>query len=212
VRVAVSPDSCALRFAPASRPSLSLSPLAGGRPLRDAVRCRGSSTLSPSLEGSGGTRRRAPRRRLSLGDAAAFQRGSRERRASAAGVRRAAARRRRHATAGGTAGRRDVCLHRPPIRFRRYHLFGTFRATLWHFIEHMACGLVVFPDPDDRRSTGVRKPENSIMEGFKRAFAAPWPKTLRYQVTEGTLKDFEILDILDSSNWLRIFGAHFIVK
>jgi hypothetical protein len=76
----------------------------------------------------------------------------------------------------------------------------------------MTCGLVVFPDPDDRRSTGVRKPENSIMEGFKRAFAAPWPKTLRYQVTEGTLKDFEIFDILDSSNWLRIFGAHFIVK
>jgi hypothetical protein len=74
------------------------------------------------------------------------------------------------------------------------------------------CGLVVFPDPDVHRSTGVRKPEKSIMEGFKRAFAAPWPKTLRYQVTEGTLKNFEIVDILDSSNWHRIFGTYFIVK
>jgi hypothetical protein len=43
-------------------------------------------------------------------------------------------------------------------------------------------GLVVFltfgPSP------GVTKPEKRIMEGFKRAFSAPWPKTLRYQVME----------------------------
>ncbi|XBI76599.1 hypothetical protein VPH35_069816 [Triticum aestivum] len=31
------------------------------------------------------------------------------------------------------------------------------------------------------RPYGVRKPEKYIMEGFKRAFSAPWPKTLRYQ-------------------------------
>ncbi|TVU42984.1 hypothetical protein EJB05_09413 [Eragrostis curvula] len=31
------------------------------------------------------------------------------------------------------------------------------------------------------RRYGVTKPEKSIKEGFKRAFAAPWPKTLRYQ-------------------------------
>ncbi|KAK3122825.1 hypothetical protein QOZ80_8AG0618870 [Eleusine coracana subsp. coracana] len=31
------------------------------------------------------------------------------------------------------------------------------------------------------RRYGVTKPEKRIMEGFKRAFAAPWPKTLRYQ-------------------------------
>ncbi|KAF8747261.1 hypothetical protein HU200_013251 [Digitaria exilis] len=31
------------------------------------------------------------------------------------------------------------------------------------------------------RRYGVTKPEKGIMEGFKRAFSAPWPKTLRYQ-------------------------------
>ncbi|XP_066330330.1 uncharacterized protein [Miscanthus floridulus] len=31
------------------------------------------------------------------------------------------------------------------------------------------------------RRYGVTKPEKRIMEGFKRAFSAPWPKTLRYQ-------------------------------
>ncbi|KAL5229926.1 hypothetical protein ABZP36_028702 [Zizania latifolia] len=31
------------------------------------------------------------------------------------------------------------------------------------------------------RRYGVRKREEQIMEGFKRAFSAPWPKTLRYQ-------------------------------
>jgi hypothetical protein len=58
---------------------------------------------------------------------------------------------------------------------------------LGHFIEHMAYGLVMFLIADVRRSTGVRKAEKSIMERFKRAFAAPWPKTLRYQMTEGML-------------------------
>ena len=38
--------------------------------------------------------------------------------------------------------------------------------------------------PDVGRSPGVTKPEKGIMEGFKRAFSAPWPKTLRYQVTD----------------------------
>ncbi|CAM0911139.1 unnamed protein product [Alopecurus aequalis] len=31
------------------------------------------------------------------------------------------------------------------------------------------------------RPYGVPRNEKSIMEGFKRAFSAPWPKTLRYQ-------------------------------
>uniref|UniRef100_A0A0D9X4T9 Haloacid dehalogenase-like hydrolase domain-containing protein 3 n=1 Tax=Leersia perrieri TaxID=77586 RepID=A0A0D9X4T9_9ORYZ len=31
------------------------------------------------------------------------------------------------------------------------------------------------------RRYGLTKPEDKIMEGFKRAFSAPWPKTLRYQ-------------------------------
>ncbi|PUZ50292.1 hypothetical protein GQ55_6G047300 [Panicum hallii var. hallii] len=31
------------------------------------------------------------------------------------------------------------------------------------------------------RRYGVTKPEKGIMEGFKRAFSAPWPKSLRYQ-------------------------------
>ncbi|KAL6646595.1 hypothetical protein ACP70R_015672 [Stipagrostis hirtigluma subsp. patula] len=30
--------------------------------------------------------------------------------------------------------------------------------------------------------SGATKPEKRIMEGFKRAFLAPWPKTLMYQV------------------------------
>lgn len=38
--------------------------------------------------------------------------------------------------------------------------------------------------PDIGRSPGVTKREKGIMEGFKRAFSAPWPKTLRYQVTD----------------------------
>jgi hypothetical protein len=40
---------------------------------------------------------------------------------------------------------------------------------------------------DVRHLTGVRMAEKSIMERFKRAFAAPWPKTLKYQMTEGML-------------------------
>ncbi|GJN39571.1 hypothetical protein PR202_gb28696 [Eleusine coracana subsp. coracana] len=39
----------------------------------------------------------------------------------------------------------------------------------------------VFLVPNVRPSTGVTMPKRRIMEGFKRAFAAPWPKTLRYQ-------------------------------
>lgn len=49
---------------------------------------------------------------------------------------------------------------------------------------------MVFPVHNVSPLTGVTKPEKSIMEGFKRAFAAPWPKTLRYQVTDRTLKEF----------------------
>jgi hypothetical protein len=48
---------------------------------------------------------------------------------------------------------------------------------LGHFIEHMAYGLVMFLVADVRHSTCVRKVEKSIMERFKRAFAAPWLKT-----------------------------------
>lgn len=36
--------------------------------------------------------------------------------------------------------------------------------------------------PDFGRCPGVMKTKKRIMEGFKRAFSAPWPKTLRYQV------------------------------
>lgn len=44
----------------------------------------------------------------------------------------------------------------------------------WHFVEHVPG---VWPP-------GMSKSEESIKEGFKRAFSAPWPKTLRYQVID----------------------------
>jgi hypothetical protein len=74
---------------------------------------------------------------------------------------------------------------------------------LRHFIEHMVYDLVMFLVADVRRSTCVRKAEKSIMERFKWAFAAPWPKTLRYQMTEGRYQMTE--GMLDSLSRLLLF-------
>lgn len=119
LRACVSPSLARFEIRAVSSPSYSFSPRRR-TPLGDAA--RGGGALSLYLADSGGTCGRAPLRRPSLRHASVSQRCCRERGPSAAGVRRAAARRRRHAAAGGAAGRRDIRLHRPPIRFGSHHL------------------------------------------------------------------------------------------
>jgi hypothetical protein len=46
------------------------------------------------------------------------------------------------------------------------------------------------------------KPEKRIMEGFKRAFSAPWPKTLRYQVMDMMRRTGIAFARLEIVSWL----------
>lgn len=144
----------------------------------------GARPAPPSPAEPGATPCRRPPLLLLFRDAVR-QRGRgrgrrREGAAVVAGVRRAAARRRGHAAAAGAASRPNVRVPRPAIRFvllsPHLPIEPPFRSSRlpWHFVEHVAG---VWPP-------GMSKSEESIKEGFKRAFSAPWPKTLRYQVID----------------------------
>lgn len=138
------PPVLALRFAPAPAPSslqgLADSP-ANASFFGDAARHSGGGALSPPPAGSGGT----PWRYVPPGNGSASGGSERGGRRAGAGVRRAAARRRRHAAAGGAAGRRDLRLHRPPLRFvclQRTHLCLTclpFRCPSLSAISSSSC-------------------------------------------------------------------------
>ena len=102
---------------------------------------------------------------------------------AATGVWWAAARCRWHAAAVGAAGRQDIRSPWPSIRFGH----PLEKPALFSHVSSLAISLNTWRAlrscAAHHSSPGVRKPEKYIMEGFKRAFSAPWPKTLRYQVT-----------------------------